>query len=275
MPRTPAVLAMVLLSLLDLGLGAGLFLQAPWATTLWPWTTQPLDYVLLSSFLVAGWGTVLWIGLAEEWGALVGALLDVGLFNGATAGWLWVRWAGDHDPAVLVRAAGFTLSTAAEVAMLTWALRRPIRDVREGDRLLRVSFALFAVVLLATSSQLLLHRPVWPWPLEPDSSTLIGLLFLGSAVYFLYGLWRPLWHNMKGQLIAFLLYDAVLVQPYLHMGDGELGYHLNYPSLAIYWAVIVYSGALATWYLFLNPRTKGWAAVLAEGGATGTSSAPR
>ena len=37
--------------------------------------------------------SVLWIGLYEEWGALVGALLDVGLFNGGTAVWLWIpRW---------------------------------------------------------------------------------------------------------------------------------------------------------------------------------------
>ncbi len=249
---------MCVLAAVNAALAVGFFLQASWATALWPWTSQPLDYVVISSFLAAGAGAVLWIGLTGEWGALTGALIDVGLFNATTAAWLWARWAAERDSAVLVRAVVFTLGTAAEIALLRVSLRHPLRDKRPADRVLVTSFWVFAIVLLLAATGLLLQQPIWPWPLEPTSSTLLGLLFLGSATYFLHALRRPSWHAMKGQLVAFLLYDLVLIQPYLHIADGALSYHLNYASLGIYWAVIAYSSLLAAYYLFLNPATRGW-----------------
>lgn len=251
-------IGMCALALVNLALALGLFLHAPWATAMWPWTEQPLDYTLLAGFLAAGFGAVLWIALTAEWGALVGALLDVGLFNLGAAAWLWSLWFAERDSAVLVRAIAFTVGAGAELAMLRVALRHPVRDTRPADRLLVVSFWVFALVLLASGAALLAHLPVWPWPLAPRSSTLIGLLFLGSAVYFLHGLYKPTWHGMKGQLVAFLLYDLVLVQPYANLGSSNV-YDLNYASLAVYLAVIAYSGCLAAYYLFMNPRTKGWA----------------
>jgi hypothetical protein len=247
---------MLVLALADLVLGVGLFVQAPWATALWPFTEQPLDYVVLSSFLVAGFGTVLWIGRSQEWGALRGALLDVALFTGGAAVWLAARYATDGDSAALVRAGAFAVATVAELALLARVWRVPIRDTRPADLVLRASFALFALVLLLSGGALLLRLPIWPWQLAPASSTLLGFLFAGSCVYFLHGLARPSWHAMKGQLVAFLLYDAVLVQPYLSLDQG---YKINHTSLAVYWAVIAGSAALSVWYLFLNPRTRSWA----------------
>ncbi len=55
---------------------------------------------------------------------------------------------------------------------------------------------------------------IFPWPLRPQNSTMYGLLFLGSFAYFLYGFLRPSWHNARGQLLAFLVYDLVLIPPY-------------------------------------------------------------
>lgn len=273
LPLSAAQVGMLLLAALNLAVGAGLFLNAPWAAALWPWTDQPLDRVVLSSFLVAGLGTVLWIGLSAEWGAMTGALLDVLLFQACAAAWFGVRWwTGDvptpnlfepaDGPAALstlgVFAAALALMVLVELALLRAVWRIPIRDTRPADRLLIGSFGLFAVVLVITGALLILQRPIWPWPLSEASAALLGFLFLGSAVYFLHGLRRPGWHRMKGQLVAFLLYDLVLAQPYLHLADGQLSYSLNYSSLAVYWAVILYSGGLAAYYLFLNPRTKGW-----------------
>ena len=135
--------------------------------------------------------------------------------------------------------------------------RIPLRDRRGTDRLLKVSFAVFAAALLVFAVQLLAGGSVLPWPVGDESAALFGFLFLGSAAYFVHGLVYPTWHGMKGQLVAFLVYDAVLVPPYLTLSMGG-GYRTNYASLAIYWLVILFSAGLAIRYLFLHPKTRAW-----------------
>lgn len=245
--------AFALVGLADLILGLGFYTQAPWAMALWPWSQEKLDLALLSSFLIAGAGSVLWIAWSAEWGAMVGALLDVAVFNGGTALWLWSR--GETVPAVV-----FTGMGVGVLATLGAVWKIPIRDVRPADRLLKGSFWIFMVALLLAGGGMLLHHPVLPWPISPESSTLFGFLFFGSAFYFAWGLYRPSWHNMKGQLIAFLLYDLVLTQPYLDMGYQDSD-SLNWNSLIIYWTVILYSSGLALFYLFFSGRTKDWKVV--------------
>ena len=84
----------------------------------------------------------------------------------------------------------------------------------------------------------------------------MGWLFLGSAVYFAWGFFRPSWHNARGQLLAFLAYDLVLLPRYLSMFSMVDPEHL--PSLIIYVTVLVYSSLLAIFYLFIHPRTRAW-----------------
>jgi hypothetical protein len=85
---------------------------------------------------------------------------------------------------------------------------------------------------------------------------MFGWLFLGSAVYFIYGFVRPSWHNMRGQLLAFLAYDVVLILPYALMFPTVQPEHFQ--SLCAYFAVLVYSSVVAIYYLFIDKRTRGW-----------------
>ena len=101
MPSRALRILLVLLAAADFILAIGFHESMAWATAAWPWTHQPLDYALLSAFLFAGTATVLWIAVTEEWGALVGALIDVGLFNAGLAAWLWIRFADAGDSAIL------------------------------------------------------------------------------------------------------------------------------------------------------------------------------
>ena len=59
--------------------------------------------------------------------------------------------------------------------------------------------------------------------------------------------------------IAFLVYDLVLVFPYLAMFDSAYSDHR--PSLIAYLTVIVSSGLFSVYYLFIHPRTRRWAIV--------------
>lgn len=91
------------------------------------------------------------------------------------------------------------------------------------------------------------------WRLDEQTSVIYGLIFLGSAVYFAYGLQRPVWGNAKGQLLGFLAYDLVLIIPFV-----RLLFVSPSLSLIVYLAVILASAALAIWYLAISRRDRLW-----------------
>jgi hypothetical protein len=87
-------------------------------------------------------------------------------------------------------------------------------------------------------------------------------MFLSAAAYFAYGLVERRWENAGGQLAGFLAYDVVLIVPFLtwitsgrpsYYGTSGKGLRLN---LLIYTLVVVLSGALAVYYLFIQPTTR-------------------
>ena len=93
-----------------------------------------------------------------------------------------------------------------------------------------------------------------PWSITPELSTLFGLMFLGAAAYFAFGLVEPRWENAGGQLAGFLAYDAVLIVPFVQrLPTIDPALRLN---LVIYTAVVATSAILAIWYLGLDRRTR-------------------
>jgi hypothetical protein len=112
----------------------------------------------------------------------------------------------------------------------------------------------FFVSLFFAGSALLFRLPIFPWDLNADSSIIFGCIFIGDAFYFLYGLIRPRWQNAFGQLLSFLAYDLVLIGPFLALSKTVDSDHLL--NLIVYIAVLLYSGVLAVYYLFINPLTR-------------------
>ena len=51
----------------------------------------------------------------------------------------------------------------------------------------------------------------------PEVTVIYGWAFIGSAVYFIYGLIFPKWSNAIGQLLGTIAYDAVLIGPLLSL----------------------------------------------------------
>jgi hypothetical protein len=116
-------------------------------------------------------------------------------------------------------------------------------------------FAVFVVLLLIVSSLLLARASVLPWPVTGDQSTAIGLMFLGAAAYFAFGLVEPCWENAGGQLAGFLAYDLVLIWPFLKRLPGVPAEFRV--ELVVYTVVVTYSGLLAAYYLFVARETRG------------------
>jgi hypothetical protein len=100
-----------------------------------------------------------------------------------------------------------------------------------------------------------------PLSLAPPART--GVYFGGEAISditraiasdFLYSLLYPRWHNALGQLLSFLAYDLVLIIPFLLLFKTvKPEYMLN---LVVYVAVLIYSGAIAVYFLFVNSQTR-------------------
>lgn len=135
-----------------------------------------------------------------------------------------------------------------------WSRRLPLTDQRPTPGLVRLSFGIFIASLFLAGGALILRVPIFPWALNPDSSVIFGCIFVGDAFYFLYGLLRPRWGNAFGQLLSFLVYDLVLIVPFLLLFDTVQPDHML--NLIIYTAVLLYSGGLAVYYLVINPQTR-------------------
>lgn len=248
-------LALSLVGIGTLFLALGFATRQPWATNLWPWDDGRLSFIFIGSIAAAVATPILWIAATGELRAAApGALNLIVSFGGAAAtlGWLAARQGAAR---LLVTALAFALATLATLAIWYWSRRLPFRDPRPLPLPVRASFGLFGALLIPVGLALVLRAPhVFPWPLLPDSSTIFGWIFLGASVYFLHGLLWPSWANAAGQLLGFLAYDLVLIGPFLSHFASVKPEHR--PSLIVYTAVLIYSGALATYYLFLNPTTR-------------------
>lgn len=236
---------------------AGFFLRMNWATALWPWPDGRLSYIFLSSIAAAIAAPMIWIGLTREFGAARGGAVNLGITAAGAAVYFFILYGRERELQLLISALAATFFLAVNVGIFSWSTRQPIRDRRSMPGLVRASFAFFAVVLLLVAGLLLFQAPVvFPWPLRPESSVIFGLIFLGAASYFAVALRSPQWHSARGQLIGFLAYDLILIGPFLaHFGAVDPAHRL---SLILYVAVLVYSGTIAVYYLFVNAETRPW-----------------
>jgi hypothetical protein len=152
-------------------------------------------------------------------------------------------------------AAACALGALFGLGLFLWSVRIPLDRSVPMPGLVRVSFAVFTLVLLVFGVRLILRAPnTIPWAITPELSVVIGLMFLGAAAYFAYGLLRPTWSNAAGQLAGFLVYDLVLIVPFLQRLPNVAPEHRT--GLVLYLAVIIYSGVLAVYYLFVNKTTR-------------------
>jgi len=248
--------ASALSGLMFLLITLGFFFQASWATHLWPWPDSRLSYIFIASITAAVMAPLLWLAAVPDWHASAGGGLNLAIaFAGMSANLALLLLSGQRQ--LLLYLAGFVLITLGYLAGSLWALLLPLRDTRPMPRLVRFSFAFFAVVLVLTALALIFKAPtVFPWPLKPETSVMFGWVFMGAAVYFAYGAFQRYWHDARGQLLGFLAYDLVLIGPFLADFASVPPGHLL--SLTIYLVVLVYSGALAIFYLFVNPRMRSW-----------------
>ena len=268
--------ALLALGVLSLMAAAGLSLQIPPFTAIWPLGNTAAVDLYLCAYTAAIGVSLMWIGVSGEVRAAVAGAISLVVTNAALAISLFVLSRSAKDPRLPAAALLCIGAAILSAGAARWFRRFPSSDVRPLPQAVRLSFAGFVLLLGFVSGGLLLRMPnVFPFPLGPTSAALIGCSFLGSAVYFLYSLTFPIWSNAYAQLWGFLAYDLVLIVPFVLRLGGSDGAHR--PALLVNIGVLVYSGALAVFYLLIAKATRvlGPHTLLVPGQDIGQPSAPQ
>jgi hypothetical protein len=252
--------ALYLVGVVQSLLAVALFLQLPVAVGLWPYPgTTPLTFIFVASILAAAAASTLWVAVSGNFGALAGIGIDYIAVLTPLSIFSFVLGASGGSAGMTGLAIMCAIGAIFGVGLFAWGIRIPIDTTVRMPGLVRWSFVGFILALLVVSTRLLLRVPnAIPWQITPDLSVVIGVMFLGAITYFAYALLRPSWLNSAGQLIGFLAYDVVLIVPFL----------MRLPAVApqfkvglfIYTAVVIYSGLLAAYYLFVARTTRLWGA---------------
>ena len=215
--------------------------------------------------LAAAAASTFWATASRTYGALVGIGLDYVAVLVPLSILSFQIGASGGNPQATAFGISCVVAALFGLGLLMWGIRVPIDDTVPMPGPVRWSFVVFILALLIVSARLLLKAPnAIPWAITPDLSLVMGWMFFGAATYFVYALVRPSWLNSAGQLAGFLAYDIVLIWPFLTKLPNVAPEHRL--GLVIYTAVVVYSGLLATYYLFIHKPTRVWAG--AAGGAT-------
>jgi hypothetical protein len=250
-------LAMIVSGVALLLLGLGFLLQLSWVTWVWPWTiANPLSYTFLASICAAIAAPIIWIGLKRETAAMAGGAINLFVTGAAMAVFCFQLYAADNSRQGILIFAIVSAVFALTCIWLFWtSYKLPFVDEKPMPTMVRFSFAFFALALLLTGGALVLKTPnIFPWNLTEELRVMYGWIFLGAMCYFIYAVYKPKWSNAQGQLLGFLAYDLVLIVPFLlHFRDVAPEHVL---SLIIYIGVLLYSGALAVWFLFINKETR-------------------
>ena len=242
-----------------------LMFQVPWAVDLAPFPGRtPMSNVFIASLLLAAAASTGWCLIVRSDRALAGIALDtVLIFTGMAVVLFAAAIGGDGLGFGRLRRGQPRHRGNRSLALAMVPGSRLARS-RPTPRLVLGSFAVFVAALITSGGLLILRVPnILPWQVTPELSTLFGLMLMSAAAYFAYGLVERRWENAGGQLAGFLAYDIVLIVPLVRQlaTGGSSGYDADGSlpvNLILYAAVIIYSGTLALYYLFLDRRTRLW-----------------
>jgi hypothetical protein len=245
-------------------LAIAFFQQWPFVVNIWPFEgTTPLTFMLISSIYAAAAASTLWAAVTENYAALAGIALDYMTILAPVAVLLFRLSTDTGNSQLTLFAFIAVIGALFGLGLYLWSRRFPLDRTIRLPGFVRWSFILFIIALLIVGGRLVLKVPnSIPWSITPELSVVIGWMFLGAGMYFVYGLVRPSWVNAAGQLIGFLAYDLVLILPFLSRLPATAPE--NRTGMIIYIVVITFSGLLAVYFLFIHPPTRLWSRMQAS-----------
>lgn len=250
-------LLLLLIGLGQLFIAVGFIIRLPQVVQLWPLPyTSNTAMLFIASFIAAGSAALLFATLTEDHSTVAGLFLAYSIVLLAVAILAFQMSTMPGNRAMrglgIACAVGFIFS----LGLFLWSQRIPWRDTRPIPRGTKVILTLVTAALLLVGGALVLKTPnILPWNMGNAAAGVIyGWMFVGAAAYCAYGILRAGWGNAAGQLLALLVYDLVLIGPFLTMLPTiNEAYRLN---LMVYMLVVVGTGTVAIYYLILNPATR-------------------
>ncbi len=266
-----AAFALVATGLCLLMFGFGF--RQEWATQLWVWDDARMSFIFLASIAAAVAAPAFWVAITGEFRAWAGVAINGVVVSTLASAYLLSRVVRDLTPEALPTALVFLSLTPLAAMSYRWARGEPVQNRRRSPRFVNGWFVVFIAILVITGTALILQVDrIFPWNLEPATSTLFGCFFLGASAYFVYAVRHAYWVIAAGALSSFLAYDVVLALPYLRMlvddeestGYGGMygGYRsdggddVNETSLVLYLAVIGISACVALYAFLAHPDTR-------------------
>lgn len=234
-------------------LGAGYYLQQPWAVQTWPWPETRLSNIFIASILAAVAGAMLWVGASGRLAGAAGGFLHVGTMALGLAAVMAAL--GGQRMAPTGYAIWFGVAGVLSYCGFGWVRRLPVRDTRPLPLSLRIWSALYIAILLPAGGALLLVVPgIMPWPVKPGMSLVCGCVFVSAAWSFAYPLLRPQVEHIRVGLVGFLAYDAVLALPFIELLD-KVRPELQ-RSLQLYLLALAITASVSLYYLFVCRATR-------------------
>ena len=244
---------LLIAGLVILVLALGFIFRVPLVLRLWPWEDGRYSYLFVGSILAAVSAAAVWIGWTGEFGALPAGSLNVFVI-GLTTSIYFFQLSSQGRAHMALFGTFAVLAAITSLLSFFWSLNIPLSESRSMPGPVKISFWVFIASLFLSGTALILQAPIFPWALNRDTAVVFGCIFLGDAFYFLYGMFRPNWHNALGQLLSFLAYDLVLIVPFVGLLNTVAPE--RFINLVVYTVVLIYSGGLAMYYLFINPQTR-------------------
>jgi hypothetical protein len=231
---------------------------------LWPWADGPLSYLFVASILAAfGIGSLI-VAWNQDWRSAAGGGIALLIGFGGMAATLF-DLSFEGKPVPMGYGVGYAMVAIMGLALWFWAAKDKGVDRRVIPFPVKLSSFGFAAALFSVGLALINQtEAIFPWPLKPATSMMYGWMFVGLSVSYLYLCIWGRWGDAKISLSGFLIYDLVLIGPFLRLFTDVKPDH--WVSLVLYTLVLLYSGALAAYYLCVN-RTWRLTTPTAEQGA--------
>lgn len=130
---------------------------------------------------------MVWIAAANEPRAMEAGAIDLAVLYAGVSATAVAHNADFGGAKVLVFAIVLGGFVVPSLAVFVWSRRVELRDLRPMPAAVRVSFGVFAVVLIWAAAGLISGAPrIFSWPLSEATSAAYGWIFAGAATYFLF-----------------------------------------------------------------------------------------